>query len=118
MYGLPSNTNLDFLKGATLIQVCFGENDLILNFSDSVSIAIFSSVGVGVASSAMNKHSTFQEVAGELLALLNKVVSNVRWTPEGTITLELDNGNAIQIYDDSPSFESYTISSSLGLLVV
>jgi hypothetical protein len=111
MYGLPPNTNLDFLKGHTLIQVCFGENDLILNFSDSVSIAIFSSV-------AMNRHSAFREVAGELLVLLNKDVSNVRWTPEGTITLELDNGNAIQIYDDSPNFESYTISSSLGLLVV
>jgi len=118
MYGLPPNTNLDFLKGETLIQVCFGANDLILNFSANVSIAIYSCVGVGVASSAMNKHTAFQEVAGELLDLLNKDVSNVRWTPEGTITLELDNGNAIWIYDDSPNFESYTISSSLGQLVV
>ena len=118
MYGLPQNTNLDFLKGETLIQACFGANDLILNFSGNVSIAIFSSVGLGVDSENMKRHTVFEEAAGEILALLSKDVAAVSWTPNGTITLRFDNGNVIEIYDDSASFESYTVTSSRGLIVV
>ena len=40
MSGLPSGTNLNFLKARTLLQACFGPHDLILNFDVNVSITI------------------------------------------------------------------------------
>jgi hypothetical protein len=118
MYGLPSNTQLDFFKGKTLLQACFGVHDLILNFTEKVSISIFSSVGVGLEGRDFDRHSGFNEVSRELLRFLNRAVVDVRWTSEGTVSLIFDEGDALQIYDDSPEYESYTITSPAGLLVV
>jgi Family of unknown function (DUF6188) len=118
MYGLPANTLLDFLKGKTLLQVCFGAHDLILNLTDKISISIFSSVGVGLEGSIVDKHTAFEEVSGDLLQFLNKGVADVHWTPEGTVTLIFDDRRSVQIYDDSPQYESYTINSPKGLMVV
>jgi hypothetical protein len=39
MYGLPSDTQLDFFKGKALLQACFGANDLIRNFHSSAEDA-------------------------------------------------------------------------------
>ncbi len=90
MYGLPPNTQLDFLKEKTLLQACFGAK----------------------------RHSRFEEVSRELLRLLNRVVAEVHWTPEGSVTLIFDEGSAVHIYDDSTGYESYTIAGPSGLLVV
>ena len=118
MYGLPPDTELGFLKGKTLLQACFGANDLILNFTENIAISIFSSVGVGLDGSNFDKHSEFDVVSRDLLQFLNKAVAEVHWTLEGTATLIFEGGGAVQIYDDSAGYESYTIKSPSGLLVV
>jgi len=118
MYGLPPNTQLDFLKGKALLQACFGANDLILNFTEDISISIFSSVGVSFGGGSLDKHSAFEEVSRELLQLLNREIVEVHWTPKGTVTLIFDEGGTVQIYDDSEHYESFTITSPSGLLVV
>ena len=118
MYGLPANTNLDFLKGKTLIQACFGENDLILNFSENIAIAVFSSVGFIGDAENVKRHTAFADVSAEILSFLSKIVTDVCWTREGTVTLSFSNGREIQIYDDSESFESFTITSPQGQLIV
>jgi hypothetical protein len=118
MYGLPPDTQIDFLQGKTLLQACFGANDLILNFTENISISIFSAIGVGLKGSNVDRHSKFEEVSRELLRLLNRVVAEVHWTPEGTVSLIFDEGSAVYIYDDSAGYESYTIAGPSGLLVV
>lgn len=118
MYGLPPETSLDFIVGQTLTQACFGEHDLILNFSGNISISIYSSIGVGVDIQNIEHHVVFHEVAAAVLRLLNKDVASVRWVPDGTVTLQLDDGSLIQILDNSEDFESYTISRPGILFVV
>ena len=118
MYRLPSDANLDFFKGKTLIQACFGANDLILNFSENISVAVFSSIGVGLEAVNLKRFTAFEEASANILALLNKDVTDIHWTVDGTITLLFDNGHAIEVYDDSTDFESYTISSPAGQVIV
>jgi hypothetical protein len=117
MYGLPSDTNLDFLVTKILIQVCFGANDLILNFTDDISIAIFSSIGIGPNVDTITRHSNFTEISNEILKLLNQQISKIRWTTEGTLSLTI-NGTVLLIFDDSEQFESYTIKPSHGQQII
>ena len=118
MYGLPSGTNLDFIKGATLVQACFGPHDLILNFHETVTISIWSSVAVGPVGTDLHRHTRFDEISQAILSLLNRTVLNVGWTPNGTLSLTFEGGDLLEIYDDSANFESYSISSPAGLIVV
>jgi hypothetical protein len=118
MYGLASGTNLDFFKGKTLLQACFGPHDLILNFDEGVSISIYSSLAVGPRGTNLVRDSAFETVSQEILRLLNKQVTEVSWTQSGTFSLTFEGNNLLELYDDSPNYESYTISSSIGLLIV
>ena len=118
MYGLPSGTNLDFIKSTTLIQVCFGPFDLILNFHRDVSISIYSSIAVGPAGTNLLRHTSFEEIGREILSLLNRDVLNVEWSPNGTISLTFEGNDLLEIYDDSAHYESYTLSGPAGLIVV
>ena len=126
MYGIRADTDLSFLRGKTLIQVCFGPYDLQLRFAENAHISIQSSVGYGAPEEGYEKRS----IGGEpglpnvlddtrfLLRLLMKTAEAVSWTAEGTITLNSECGLNLQIYDDSRQFESYTINNGNQLFIV
>jgi hypothetical protein len=118
MYGLRSDTNLNFLKGATLIQVCFGPHDLILNFTENVSISIYSAVSFGATGANPPRHTAYDQVSQGILRLLNKAVLDVGWTPDGMVSLTFEGNGVLEMYDDSTQYESYTIASPSGLIVV
>ena len=118
MYGLPPVMDLNFLTGKKLIQVCFGANDLILRFTDDISIAVFSSIGIGKDKGKIARHINFGEAALEILGLLDRVVARVEWTTEGTVTLTAEDETLLQIFDDSEQFESYTITATDGKQII
>lgn len=118
MYGLKSDPKIDALKGQSLVQVCFGENDLFLNFSGEISIGVYSSIGFGSDSKSLVKYEAFSAVSKDLLELLAAEVADVSWKADGTITLVFQGGKMVEVYDDSEQFESYTIKSPSGLVVV
>jgi hypothetical protein len=117
-YGLPSGTSLDFIKGTTLRQACFGPHDLILKFDEPVSISIWSSIAVGPVGTNLLRHSRFEEISQAILNLLNRTVLNAGWTPNGTVSLTFEGSDLLEVYDDSANYESYTISALAGLIVV
>ena len=47
MYGLPLDTDLRFLVGSVLTQVCIGENEVLLNFEPETSIMVAASARTG-----------------------------------------------------------------------
>ena len=118
MYGLKSGTDLNFLKGRTLIQACFGPHDLILNFDENVSISIWSALSLGQSRARPQRHSAFAEVSREVLGLLEKEVLEVGWTPGGTVSLTFEGHQHLELYDDNAGYESYAISGPAGLIVV
>jgi hypothetical protein len=118
MYGLRSGADLNFLKGRTLLQACFGPHDLILNFDEDVSISIWSALAVGQSGANLQRHAAFAEVGQEVLRLLEKAVLEVGWTLSGTVSLTFEGDQLLELYDDNAGYESYAISSPAGLTVV
>ena len=118
MYGLPHNTSLAFFNGKTLLQVCFGAHDLLLNFDGDVSVMVSSSVGCMDSGGAIQRYDDFRDAAPALLTLLNQTVMSAEGGREGTLTLRFDGGRPLAIYDDSKEYESYTIKNGEQLIVV
>lgn len=118
MYGLPSGANLDFFQKRTLLQICIGSNDLILNFDNGVSVTITSHVGW---TDSYNKHNTYENSADAIsviVQLLGKSVTSATGDEEGTLSLIFDGGGCFFVYDDSKQYESYVIKNRDKLIVV
>jgi hypothetical protein len=87
MYGLRSGADLDFLKGRTLFQTCFGPHDLVLNFDEDASISIWSALAVGQSWANLQRRAAYVEVGQEVLRLLEKEVLEVGRTLSWTVSL-------------------------------
>ena len=59
------------------------------------------------------RQSAFEKVSQDVLGLLNKCVLEASRPLNGTLSLTFDDDNFSELYDDSASYDSYTISSSV-----
>ena len=118
MYGLPRDIDLGFFDGKTLLQVCFGLHDLILNFDGDVSVTVTSSLGCIDSTGELKPHDDFHQVSVELLHLINQSVQFAEGDEAGTLMLKFDGGGILAVYDDSEEFESYTIRNGRKTIVV
>jgi hypothetical protein len=120
MNGLPTTTDVSFFAGQRLIQGCFGQNDLILNFDETehISIVVTSSIGCIDSGGVSRRVVDFKTEAPFLLDLLGIPVLSAEVRPAGTLRVYFEGGSQIEIYDDSDQFESYVISHSGERIVV
>ena len=120
MYGLPEKTDLGFIVGQSLIQACFGTNDLILRFdgTEGVTITISSSISCTSHEKVGTRTENFGAEAAFILGLLDVPIDMVNVLNQGTLELISKSGSRFYIYDDSPQFESYTIKHQGKLLVI
>lgn len=110
MYGLPKDFTGDFLVGRTLEAVTFTENTVHFAFDNEVSLTVESSLK-HVASSADEapdpqpvplRHSRLMELVGNRIRSAEAVDS-------GTLRLLFENEQVLSVFDDSTSYESYSI---------
>ena len=120
MYGLPLNTDLDYLLGQKLIQACFGSNDLILAFDETqpVKITITSSISCSTPAAMGKQTEDFSSQASFILHLLDVPVEGFSILPAGTLQLSFQNGSKLCLFDDSDQFESYVIEHRGKCLIV
>ena len=124
MYGLPIDTDVSFLRGALLTQVCVGQNELILNlypespYSQPVSI-MFTAFArlVGPDVEELIAEESLQ-IAPALLQLLGSTVSSVSILPPGTLRLIWTSGHVLDVIDSEEHYESYTITNGNRVIVV
>lgn len=109
MYGLPKDINLDFFVGRTLLQICIGASDIILKFDESVSLTITCSIGFKEEGCDIRKYDFLSHSAVDIIKLLHKIVIGVNGLEDGTLILEYNDGNILEVYDDSEQYESYII---------
>ncbi|MBL1180479.1 MAG: hypothetical protein HND27_05170 [Bacteroidetes bacterium] len=117
MHGLPKNTDLNFLIGQDLIQVCIGENDLLLNFSENCTIEILSTCKL-VQGKKILKIESYPVSASLLCSLIGSKVVSYEISDQGALMLSLNNDAFLTIYDDSDNYESYIIKYSDKEIVV
>jgi len=118
MYGLPRDVCLTFLHGRTLLQACFGANDLILNFDGEVSVTVTSSVGYSDRGGTHRRCAELTAAAKDIVALLNRTVLTAAGHETGSLELKFDTGEILTIYDDSAEYESYVINNGGHMIVV
>lgn len=106
MHGWRPDVDLEFLKGKTLIQVCFGPLELELRFAeDGTSVSFQSTVefefegtgGQRLTIGRGQRRDSVLENAFPILSLLMHVVTDVRWVMEGMTTLTFDDGRTVKI---------------------
>ena len=118
MHGLPPDVDLLFLRGKTLLQVCFGVHDLILHFDGNVSVTVTSSISFGTTATGCERRQDFRNAAPALLKLLHASVTQAAGDDAGTLTIQFDDGSFLNIHDDSRHFESYVIKHDDRTIVV
>lgn len=117
MYGFPPDVDLSFLEGAVLVQVCVGENEIILNLEPNISIMATSTVLV----EREGQRDTCDDArtAGiALLPLLGASVVTVIGSADGTLDVSWSRGIRTRILDSWQDFESYTIRHGARVYVV
>jgi hypothetical protein len=109
MYGLPDDLDLTFLEGISLLQVCVGANEVILNFDRSVSITIESTFRIRTVSGQDDVYEDPRSASAALVGLISDSVARVSAETSGTLRLAFAGGGVLEIYDSSSQYESYQI---------
>ncbi|MGD0020414.1 MAG: DUF6188 family protein [Candidatus Limnocylindrales bacterium] len=125
MNGLPADTDVSFLVGAELVQVCIGQNEVILHFlpagdptGPNPSITIESEVRLVNPDGAEFTLDTPVAIGPALLPLLRVPVTGAFAVPPGTLRLQLSSGHFLDVIDDSEAYESYTVTNGDRVIVV
>jgi|ERR1019366_4176973 hypothetical protein len=116
MYGLPPDIDLSFLLGWKLIQLAFGEHQVILRFNreadlQNLTISVeATSLSLTLPEGNSNTWSDVLQSAGFLVALIGQHIVQASGTPSGTLTLGFNGGGVLKIHDDNARYESYQIT--------
>jgi hypothetical protein len=117
MYGLPEDVDTGMFVGRTIDQVCFTVNQVLIHLDDDLHLIIegeFSLAAAGAAASGaagegVASGSTAATAHHEIARLVGARIVRARGTRDGTLTLECESGDVLQLFDVSPMYEAYTI---------
>jgi hypothetical protein len=118
VYGIPKNTDLSFLKGREVQQVCIGVFQVQFRLDQNVSIFVTGCFRyIDESGSAYEWLPKNHNLAARTANLLGLVITDLTAEPSGTLTLVFSNAAKLIIFDDSKQYESYEIHKP-GLTIV
>jgi hypothetical protein len=120
VYRLPEDTDLSAFVGCELGLVSVGLHQVNLNFDGlrKIGIAIEGEYAVTRPGEVQVRYSAPRDGAPVLVSLLGAAVTSADVTADGTTTIQLVDGTAIEIYDSETHYESYQIYIGERLIVV
>lgn len=118
MNGIPKDIDKTLLLGATLTQVCVGQNEVILHFSNDTSVTIESELGVGVADNPTLWTAEATQSGVSLIALLGADVTHVEVLSSTQLEIRLHPDARIILCDSSPHYESFSIQNGARRIIV
>lgn len=118
MYGLPEDIDLNFLMGKRLIQICISTHQIIMRFDDDITISVESAIKLFDDKGDVHLYEDNRSINQDLLMLLENSISDVISNKTGTLILHFDNGNKVELNDDSAKYESYQIVGDGQTIVV
>ena len=107
MYGLPDDFDGSVFVGRELEEVSFTVNTVHLAFEGEMSITITSRFFLQLGGDRVEQAVPVK--SSSLMALLGRSVRLVNASPDGTLRLQFDSGDAVTCVDDSKMYESYQI---------
>jgi hypothetical protein len=118
MYGLSENTDVSFFEKKVLLQVCIGFHEVILRFDPDISITAQTDIGHFSGDLCLGIYKSPVGAGPMLVRFLECTVVKAFAELPGTLGLEFSNGEGIEIYDSSPTYESYQIVHGGKIIVV
>jgi hypothetical protein len=118
MHGLPPDTDLSFFSGKTLVQVCIGVNEIILNFEPILRVTVLSSICCAPPATTLQTFSDAREAAKVLVCFLDDKIATASAGPDGAVTILFQSGGRIQLVEDRTDYESYIIDNGAASIVV
>ena len=118
MHGLATDTDVSFLREAPLIQICVGENEVILRLDPGISVTIESSVRLVSPGGEELISDESLQIAPAVLPLLGSTVADVSILPPGTLRLTWSSGHVLDVLDSVEHYESYTITHGDDVIAV
>jgi hypothetical protein len=118
MFGLPEGIDFTFLVNAALIQVCIGENEVVLNFDSGVSIMCASTIRYTQAGREARSFDDPRDAGKILVELLSAVIDGASGSTDGTLQLLWSTGAQVDLLDSWKEYESYTVKHGETLIVV
>lgn len=110
MYALKTDCDLSALENRSVIQLCFGENEIVLNLDDSTSVMVSSQVLNG-ARAPMGREA--------MLNMIGKEILRARVLDAHSVQIDLRDFGAVVLNDDAPGeYESIVIKGPTLSLVV
>lgn len=113
IYGLPQDFDGSFLVGKELEMVCFCQVQLYLHFAGKIIITVSSAISRddGQIIDVPIEYSN-------LMRMIGLLVASAEGPTDGTLTIHFENGEVLKVYDNSPNFESYSITYGDAVLYV
>jgi hypothetical protein len=118
LHGFPADADFRFFVGQALTQVCIGMHEMILRFSDDVTVTVEGDLGVGVAVGAERIFSDYRKAAADVASFLSRAVADVEPQADGTLSLKFGGGGRLNFYDSSSHYESYQIQYQAKFYIV
>lgn len=109
MNGIPESIDGALLVGATLIQICVGQNEVILHFSNGTAVTIECQVGVGVAGDPISWESGAVKSGAAFLPLLGADVVHMAVLSRAQMEIRFSPDARVILCDSNSHYESFSI---------
>lgn len=110
MNGLPDSFDPGVLVGTDLIQVCFGEHQLQLNFDPVYQILIEVPIEVVTPDGVEHRYDVdYRTVDGQLLRFISEAITDARREGNHGLRLSFSHGGSLFFEDVNERHESYQI---------
>jgi hypothetical protein len=119
MNGLPKTTDLTFLLGQELTQVCVGVHQTILHFDGDTSITLECKFAVSKVAEAGGEACAYSRSAAvDFLKILGSRISRVTNNGNGELEIAFSDGTLVVMFDSNTNYESYQIVGPAQTIVV
>ena len=106
MNGLPAAADLSPMVGATVLQLCFGEFQMVINCDRAIRIAVESQCQYRDPHQVETVIESYRTAAAPLCGVIGQVIVHARRQSDGGLSLKFANGSALEIRNNNSSYES------------
>jgi hypothetical protein len=118
MYKINPNESFGFLINCEVSQICYGPYDTLLNLSNNVSISIESKLRLHHGESVLEIEPGQFKHAGDLNRLIGCTISEANVIGDKELRIRFSSGYELALLDTKEHYESFSISSPEGEIVV
>jgi hypothetical protein len=111
MYKLDSSTNLSPLIGKELIQVCIGLYQVILRFTEELSITVQCLYYFNREGETFEGSGEDPSISKNLVFLLGNSIESAQIQEDNKLIINFSNNCRLTLVDDSESYESFIITN-------